>query len=286
MRRIDLHTHTHHSDGTLSPTELVREAAAAELVAIAVTDHDTTSALEEAMAEGERRGLEVIAGCEISTSLDGTSVHVLGHGFAPDHPLLQDLLARVRAAREERNARMRDRLEELGCALAMDEVRAHATGAIVARPHFAKAMVERGYVADQAEAFDRYLKDGGPGHVVVARSAPEEAVATICAAGGVASLAHPKQIGLPDRAAWLAFLEPLKAAGLGGLEVDHPSHKASDRTYFQELAETLDLVRSGGSDFHGSVKPGRVIGRGDGTIRVGYEVWERLSARRCAPDAS
>lgn len=286
MSRIDLHAHTTCSDGTLSPTALVEEAAAQGLAAVAITDHDTTEGLPEAFAAGERLGIEVIGGCEVSANYEGTSVHVLAHGITVGQEPLASVLVRVRSDREKRNTLMLERLTELGCPLEMEEVVRHASGRIVARPHFAWAMVDRGHVKNTRQAFDRYLKDGGPAHVVVARLTPLEAVTAIVASGGAASIAHPGQIGLPNREAWDAFLAPLAEAGLAALEVHHPRHDANDRDYFHALATDHGLLASGGSDFHGAMKPKIRLGRGDGTIDISYITWDALQSRRRPADPS
>jgi predicted metal-dependent phosphoesterase TrpH len=258
-------------------------ASAAGLVAVAVTDHDTIDGLAEAEAASAPNGIEVIRGCEISTSLDGRSVHVLAHGFPEHAPILDALLERARQARTERNAKILDRLASFDMPLGAEEVERHATGRVVARPHIAKAMVDRGYVPDSRTAFDRYLKDGGPAWVVVGRSSPAEAVTAVRDAGGAATIAHPRQIRLEGRATWERFFGELTDAGLVGIEVEHPGQRAEDRAFFGELADRFGLVRVGGTDFHGEVKPHIRIGTGDGTIDVGYETWERLRERRMAP---
>lgn len=283
MDRIDLHTHSKHSDGTLTPGDLVELAASQGLRAVALTDHDTTSGVEEAMETGARVGIEVITGCEVSTSYQRRSVHVLAHGVALDDPGFDAFLEGVRATRVERNRQMLARLAELDCPLEPEEIECHAEGRIVARPHFAQAMIDRGYVPDFRAAFDRYLKDGGPAYVIVDRTPPAEAVAAIRAAGGTATVAHPRQIALETDAAWDAFFGELVDAGLAGVEVYHPSHKTNHRAYFGALADRFGLVRSGGSDFHGTNKPRIKIGTGNGTIDVRYETWQRLNERRTEP---
>jgi 3',5'-nucleoside bisphosphate phosphatase len=280
MRRIDLHAHTSHSDGTFGPEAVVRLAAEAGLAAIAITDHDVTSALAAAEAEGRAAGVEVIAGCEISATLPSGIVHVLAWGFDPADAALQELLAEVRGGRVRRNERMLERLDELGVPVTAAEVAAHAEGDIVARPHFALAMVERGHVPDLRAAFDRYLADDGPAFVAAELPHPREAIGRVVAAGGVTAVAHPRQIGLQGRPAWRALFAELAASGLAGIEVDHPSHKAHHRRFFARLAEELGLVATGGSDFHGTNKPYLRLGEGDGTIAVPYETWERLQERR------
>lgn len=280
MSRIDLHAHTIHSDGTLTPTALVRLADEVGLSMLAVTDHDTTSGLEEARDEGRRTGIEVIAGCEVSTRIDAGNVHVLGLGFDPSHAGFQRFLAQVRERRDERNVRMLERLAQVGAPITMEEVRKHAHGRIVARPHIGRALVERGYVRDLREAFTQYLKDGGRAYVEVVAPHPTEAVKAIREAGGAAVLAHPGQIRLTGREAYDAFLRELVAAGLAGMEVWHPSHDSDDRAMFLALATQHGLVPSGGSDFHGETKPHIKLGTGDGTIAMERATWDALGARR------
>lgn len=279
MDRIDLHTHSDRSDGTDEPAAVIRLAADAGLGAIAITDHDTTDGIPTAREAGRRFGIEVIAGCEISTREHGRNVHVLGYGFREDDPTLEGLLARVRDGRAHRNAAMVRRLASLGMPMDLGEVEAYAKGEIVARPHFADAMRARGYIREISEAYERWIGDDGPGYVPLDVPTPGEAIRALHAAGGAAVLAHPRQLHL-DRDGKLG---PVVAAwrdeGLDGIEVQHPSHKPHHRKRYGKLAERLGLVVTGGSDYHGTHKPQIAIGRGDGTIEVAYETWERLRER-------
>jgi 3',5'-nucleoside bisphosphate phosphatase len=282
MPPIDLHAHTIYSDGTLTPTALVRLARESGLELLAVTDHDTTAGLDEARAEGRAQGVEILAGCEVSTRIPEGNVHVLGLGFDDRDTGLQRFLEGVRVARARRNVRMYERLAKLGMPLKPEDVERHALGGVVARPHFARAMVEAGYVPDLRAAFNQVLKDGGPGYVEVEAPAPREAIRALRAAGGVAVIAHPGQIQLDGRVAYDRFLAPLAAEGLAGIEVFHPSHDAEQRTMFLSLARAHDLVASGGSDFHGDNKPRIKLGVGDGTIRIDRATWDALARRRRA----
>jgi predicted metal-dependent phosphoesterase TrpH len=283
MRRIDLHSHTWYSDGSLSPTELVSLAAETGLAALAVTDHDATDGLAEARAAGERLGVEVIDGCEVSTSTPASVVHILAYAFDPHDAAFQALLARVRNDRQRRNEAMLERLEALGMPLRLEEVARHAVGRIVARPHFAQALLARGWVESVREAFDRFLRDGGPAWVRVEMPRPEEAIAAAAAAGGVTVLAHPRQMKLESERAYREAIGAFAEAGLAGVEVDHASNDATHRLLFRAIADDLGLVASGGSDFHGAAKPHIRLGEGDGSITVPYETWERLRERRGAP---
>lgn len=279
LPRIDLHAHTTHSDGSLEPEALVALAAEAGLAALAVTDHDTTSALPAAHAAGTHHGIEILDGCEITARVPSGIAHILAYAFDENHGGLQRLLARVREGREERNRRIHKKLEALGVPVDDHDVRRHAVGSIVARPHFARALVERGHVDTTRQAFDRYLKDRGPAYVRADVPTAGEAVEAVADSGGIAVLAHPRSLRLGTKEAMRSILGELADAGMVGIEVHHPSQDPQQRAMFRELAEELDLVVSGGSDFHGSAKPRIQIGSGDGTIDVRYDTWERLRER-------
>ncbi|MDA1196114.1 MAG: PHP domain-containing protein, partial [Planctomycetota bacterium] len=200
-RRIDLHAHTTHSDGTLAPAALVALAAEVGLHALAITDHDTTSALPEARAAAADLGVEIWTGCEVTCGMPSGIAHVLAYAFDEQDAGLQALLMRVRAGREERNTGIYERLEALGVPVTVAEVEQHADSPIVARPHFARALVAAGHVETVRQAFDRYLRDGGPAYVRPLVPPAPEAVAAVVAAGGVAVLAHPRSLKLGSRTA-------------------------------------------------------------------------------------
>ena len=279
MSRIDLHAHTRCSDGTATPAELMRLAHDLGLLAIALTDHDTLEGLAEAREAAVALGIELIEGCEISARIPQGSVHVLAYDFDTEDAGLARLLADVRSARVERNARMLERLDSLGYTLTMDEVVRHAEGEIIARPHFAAALVEQEYFSDAREVYTHVLGDGKPGYVMGDMPHPIDAVRTVANAGGVTAVAHPRQIRIHGHGAYLPFFQELRDAGLSGIEVDHPSHQPRDRRLFRKLTDELGLVPTGGSDFHGAHKPYIALGTGDGTIDVRYETWERLRSR-------
>jgi hypothetical protein len=250
MRRIDLHAHSNRSDGTFTPAELVRLAAERELDVVALTDHDTTDGLEEAFSEGGRRGVEVVPGVEFSAEFDHTSVHVLCYWMDVDDEGLQAELGRLRDDRFRRGELMVQRLRELGIKVDFERVREIAGEAAIVRPHIAQAMVEAGVVETEKEAFERYIGDGGPGHVAKHALDPVDAVALIRAAGGVCVLAHPgmwgDQSSVPD-----ALIERMADAGMRGLEVDHPDHTPEARDHYRRLAGEIGLIATGGSDCHG-----------------------------------
>jgi predicted metal-dependent phosphoesterase TrpH len=253
---IDLHSHTHASDGQHSPTELISKAASAGVTQLAVTDHDTLAGLAEATAAARERGLQLIPGIEISAFVDQREVHVLGHFVRTDDTKLLAFCQGVQGERTTRMERMVERMNGLGYTVGMGDVAAIAQGAQLCRPHLARALVARGHVSTTKEAFDRFLGDGKPGHVDREKLAAEEAIALIRQAGGTATLAHPavSKMGPLE-------IERLRNAGLAGLEVFHSDHNPNVRRKLLELARSLGLVPTAGSDFHGEkVAPGRVLG--------------------------
>jgi 3',5'-nucleoside bisphosphate phosphatase len=251
MTRIDLHTHSTHSDGTLAPAEVIRLGAERDLDVVALTDHDTTDGLPEALATGIKAGVEVVPGVEFSAEYLGTSVHILCYWMDADDPALQLELRRLREDRYRRGELMVEKLGSLGLPIAFERVREIAGDATIVRPHIAQAMVEAGIVQTEKEAFERYIGDGGPAHVAKHALDPLDAVALIEGAGGVSVLAHPgmwgDQSSVPDE-----LIERMAVAGMRGLEVDHPDQTPEARERYRELADRLGLIATGGSDCHGS----------------------------------
>lgn len=251
----DLHTHTTASDGQYTPSELVQMAKSHGLAAIAVTDHDTVDGLQEAVTAGEQWGLRVIPGIELSAR-EYPTFHILGYGFAPDAPALQELCRRMKARRDERNPRVLAFLREKGIELSLAEVTELAGGDIIGRPHFAQAMVRRGYVSSNREAFERYL-DTEEYHQKVERGKPSARVCieAIKASGGKVSLAHPYQIGIGD-GELDKLVEQLTGFGLDAIECYYPKYSPEQQAFYLRLAEKHRLHQTGGSDFHGErVKP-------------------------------
>lgn len=259
--RIDLHTHSVTSDGTDTPAELVRAAAAAGLDVVGLTDHDTFDGIAEAAAEAAVAGVRLVAGVEWSTQLDGQSVHLLGYGCDQLDDAVLTELERVRSGRLGRIPEMSRRLTALGVPVSVPEVQEMAgEAASVGRPHFADVMVAKGYVADRAEAFTLYLADDGPAFVARYATPLTGAIRLIHAAGGVAVLAHPWGRGRehvlgPD------VLRRLTAEyALDGIEVWHEDHDAHARAELARLAGELGLIPTGSSDYHGSGKRGHPLG--------------------------
>lgn len=252
--RVDLHVHTNASDGQYTPSEVVALARAFDLIAI--TDHDTTDGVAEARAAAAHHGAPLILpGIEISTAEDRGDVHMLGYFVRVDDAGFQDALRGFREARFRRGQMMVEKLARLGVHLEWARVEQIAAGA-VGRPHIARAMCEAGYVESVREAFNRYIGNDGPAYVARKRLTPEESVDLIHRAGGVAVFAHPALA-----AGWRDLLKGLVAAGLDGVEVNHPSNDERTRLELRALAAQHSLIMTGGSDFHGpAVKPGNGLG--------------------------
>jgi 3',5'-nucleoside bisphosphate phosphatase len=250
MPGIDLHTHSNRSDGTFEPAEVVRRAAALGLEVIALTDHDTTEGLDEAIAAGVEHGVEVVPGVELSAEYEKTSVHVLCYWPDVDDSGLQAELRRLRDDRFRRGERMVEKLQALGFDISFGRVAQIAGGGNIVRPHVAQAMVEAGIVDTEREAFDLYIADGKPAHVGKHALDPVDSVGVILGAGGICVLAHPgmwgDQTSVPDE-----LIERMAAAGMQGLEVVHTDHDEDKRAYYGKLAERLGLIPTGGSDCHG-----------------------------------
>lgn len=271
MSGIDLHTHTDRSDGTFAPAELVRRAAELQLDVVAVTDHDTSDGLAEALAAGAEAGIEVVPGVELSAEFEGTSVHVLCYWMDAEHAGLQGELGRLRDERLRRGELMVERLHALGMPVSFERVREIAGGGNIVRPHVAQAMVEAGVVASEKEAFDEWIGDGKPAHVPKHALHPVAATSLIREAGGLCVLAHPgmwgDQTSVPEQ-----LIEAMAEAGMVGLEVDHTDHSPEQREHYRKLAGRLDLIATGGSDCHGArYEPIRL-----GTSVCDPEAFERL----------
>jgi 3',5'-nucleoside bisphosphate phosphatase len=250
---IDLHTHSTASDGTLPPEQVIQAAAACGLKALALTDHDTIGGIPAAREAGERLGIRVITGVELSAFQDGHEVHVLALHLShleTLHKRLEDL----RASRFTRAEKIVDKLNVLGIQITLDEVLQQSNGGAVGRPHVARALIARGVVHDFRDAFMRYLGGNGSAFVPKDKLSIEDAIAIAHDAGALAIWAHPGDGGRRER------LEPLVAAGLDGVEIRHPSHSGEDIKRLQALTDFFGLVPSGGSDWHGATEGPRRLG--------------------------
>jgi len=279
---IDLHTHSTASDGSMSPSELVRHAYESGLSAMALTDHDTVAGVEEAFEEGARTGIEVIAGVEISVSPSEwgfmeheTEMHLLGYFFNGGYRALYPLLEDLRRKREQRNPKIIEKLNKLGFDITMEEVAAKAPGGVAGRGHIARVLMEKGYTNSMEEGFEKYLGTGKPAYVKKDKLTPEQGISAILESGGVPVLAHPVLLDLqPGQLA--AVLERLKKAGLKGIEALYSENSPEQTRELLELAVRTGLKVTGGSDFHGVYKPKIKIGTGRGDLRVPYRLLEEL----------
>ncbi len=271
---IDLHSHTTESDGTFSPEELVDLAINSGLDALAITDHDTFSGFEKARPFAEKAGLDLVRGIELNSrlTLSGSNQSRHAHllGYFPVEPPRQefvDWLGREREDRRNRNRKLADALREQGVELSLEEVERRGKS-LTGRAHFAQALLEKGYVRTFEEAFSRFLGENAPSYVERQSLTTEEAIQRIIAGGGLPVVAHPVRLSLP-RESEREELTRLKAAGLRGLEIYHSDHPPELQAHYRQLAEDLDLFPTGGSDFHGTIKPSVQLGTGlRGNIRV------------------
>jgi hypothetical protein len=282
---IDLHAHTTASDGSFSPTELVHEALALGLVALAVTDHDTIGGLSEAQSVAAEAGLDLVCGVELSVEDDAGRFHLLGLLFDPDHPKLTSTLASIRGSRAKRNEQMAVRMAELGLPVTMDDVRAQAgdKGEVIARPHFAKALLKAGMVNSVQDAFDRYLATGKPLYMPKEVLTPHDAIALIHEAGGLAIMAHPGLVPLSDSAFAERLAQLVADSGMDGIEAYYSQHTPAQTERFLSLAQRFNLAISGGSDFHGTAKPhvplGIVYQKRSASAEIIHALRERLATR-------
>jgi hypothetical protein len=280
--RIDLHAHTNESDGTLTPLELVALAGEKNLRALAITDHDTLSGYQGARKPAEEAGLELVCGIELNTRMGsegpylGRSVHLLAY-FPNGGPTtgFERWLEHEQAERRDRNGRLASKLQRQGIPITLEEVEARGRS-LAGRPHFARLLVEKGYARNIEEAFGKYLGEGALCFVARQSKTAEEVIGVVRSAGGVPVIAHPIRLDLPPKEE-RELLERYRSAGLIGLEIFHSEHTPTLQAHYQQLAEALDLLPTGGSDFHGAAKPKVQLGSGiDDNVRVPYAFWERL----------
>lgn len=266
---IDLHVHTTASDGRCTPRQLVERAARAGVIVIAVTDHDTVAAVTEVQSAAQARGIEVVAGIEITAVEGGRDVHMLGYFINPDDSALAVFLSQQRAQRIARVEALAVRLAELGMPIDVEPLLAHVPqqgGRSVGRPQIARAMIAAGYVADTREAFERWLATGRPAFVPRSGAPPVDVIDIVHAAGGLASLAHPGQTQVDARIATYA------EAGLDAIEVYHPDHDADAIERYRRIATQQKLLVTGGSDFHGDEEHGGE----PGAVALSMDEWIRL----------
>ncbi|CCO22952.1 PHP domain-containing protein [Maridesulfovibrio hydrothermalis] len=278
MPAIDLHTHSTASDGTFTPAELVKAAKEAGLVAIALTDHDTMDGLPEALEAGVKHGIEVIPGCELSVRSKTGVLHIVGLWVDPYSETLKRAFNEVRNRRISRNEGMVANLQKLGIDITMEEIRTEAPGT-VGRPHMARILVAKKVVKNFEEAFNDYLGSNGKAYIPKNNISPEEAFELLKSTNATSILAHPFLLS-SDEEVLDREVAKLKNYGLEGIEVYYNSHSIEMTGICKRLARKYDLMPSGGSDFHGFVKPDIMIGKGTGNLFVHHSVLDDLKSFR------
>ena len=283
---IDLHTHTDASDGTLSARELIQSAARLGLEALAITDHDTFDGYDRAVPCAAELGLDLVCGVELSTKYGGRTVHLLGY-FLEGEPgaEFRKWIEDLQQGRRMRNRKLADLLQSNGFDITLEEVQRRG-GNLPGRPHFAALLVEKGYAASMQQAFDRFLDESAPCYVP--REEPDfgESAGRILAAGGLPSLAHPGRVS-KSMPILEEYVDGMRTLGLRALEVFHSDHSNEDTCFYESLASRLSLAVTGGSDFHGEMKPRVALGTGiDGKLNVPRRVLDdlRSASRSLKPE--
>ena len=271
--------HSTYSDGSDTPAELVRQAERANLAAIALTDHDTLDGIGPLLEAARDSKMRVIGGTELSLAYENATLHLLGYLVDPANEPLREHLSRIRNARDERNHQIAARLQELELPIDYEEVSNEAGGDVIGRPHFARVLMRKGIVGSFNEAFDLYLARGAKAYVDRRRLAIPEAIAAVREAGGVPVLAHPfltEDAADPEKLREL--LRQMTDWGLLGLEVWYTDHSEWQTAHYLELAREFGLLTTGGSDYHGQIRPDIAIGRGQGELRVPDEALDHVLA--------
>ncbi len=271
---IDLHSHSTCSDGTLTPSEVVKLAKEKELAAIALTDHDTIKGLPEALEAGRKYGIEVITGIEFSVT-EKAPMHILGLNFSMDCPEITNTLDELVKNREIRNIQVIEKLKDLGFDVSLEEMLEFTTSPVTGRSQIARVMIKKGYVSSVKEAFEKYLRFGSPAYVKRKSLSAEKAIEIIKKSGGKAILAHLNQTKLPDEDLYVLLTE-LKQLGLDGVEGYYTEYSDDMNIRYRKIADDLGLIISGGSDFHGTNKDGYELGTGNGNLRIPYSLLENI----------
>ena len=279
MELVDLHVHTSFSDGTLSPSQVVSLAASKQLKAIAVTDHDTVDGIDEALRFAEHVDLEVIAGTELSCMYKNKEIHMLGFFLDCGTPGLLEALSHQRESRDRRNMEMMRRLAEDGIVFTTEDLTGGNTDTVVTRAHFARVLVEKGYVKTTDQAFRKYLDHSKKYCPPKEGFAPEEAIRLILSAGGFPAIAHPMLYKMNYKEIGQMIVE-FKSYGLQGVEVYYSAHCQYESAQLREICLKTSLLPTGGSDFHGSNKPDIDIGSGRGGLRVPYLLLQDIKKYR------
>ena len=276
MKIVDLHVHSCRSDGTLTPSELVDLALQKGLSAFALTDHDTTAGLDEAIGYAQGRDIEVIPGIEFSTEYKGRDIHILGLAIDWHSAAFEKRIRAFVDSRVERNRKMCENLSGAGIDISYEKLLTAFPGAVVTRAHYARYLLDHGYVKSLPEAFERYVGDHTPYFVPRQKVTPVQAVELILQAKGLPILAHPTLYHM-GKDALQTLVSLLKEAGLVGIEAVYSTYSAGEEREMRQLAARNGLLISGGSDFHGSNKPGLELATGyHGKLVIPFDIWERF----------
>lgn len=278
-RIIDLHTHTTESDGSFTPEELIEEAKRAGLSAIAITDHDTVSAIPKAMPAALKNQIELIPGIEFSTDYYGKEIHVVGLYIDITNEKLLKKIKEFKECRAGRNAVIIQKLQEEGFAITMEELTSENPDCVITRANIARFLYEHGMLPSIQTAFEKYIGDHCKCYVNRFKITPSEAVKLIKETGGIAILAHPLLYHMND-ASLLKLILEMKEAGLDGIEAIYCTYSSKEERHMKALAQKNGLLISGGSDFHGSTKPKLALGTGYGKLHVPYTVLDAIKAAR------
>ena len=279
MGFVDLHVHSNASDGTFSPSQVVELAKNAGLDAFALTDHDTTAGVPEALEKGRDLNIEVIPGIEVSSSFDGTEIHILGLFVNSDDPVLAAMLEKMRISRDRRNEKMLENLAADGISFTKEEICGDNPDTIITRAHIAHALVAKGICSGMDQAFKKYLQYGGRYCPQKEHLSPEEVVKTLISNGAFVALAHPFQYKFGDKKTE-ELIAHMADLGMKGLEVYHSSNNKLESMKLQEMAVRHHLLPTGGSDFHGGNKPDISMGTGRGGLRVSSLLLEDIKRER------
>lgn len=279
MGFVDLHVHSNASDGTFSPSQVVELAKNAGLDAFALTDHDTTAGVPEALEKGRDLNIEVIPGIEVSSSFDGTEIHILGLFVNSDDPVLAAMLEKMRISRDRRNEKMLENLAADGISFTKEEICGDNPDTIITRAHIAHALVAKGICSGMDQAFKKYLQYDGRYCPQKEHLSPEEVVKTLISNGAFVALAHPFQYKFGDKKTE-ELIAHMADLGMKGLEVYHSSNNKLESMKLQEMAVRHHLLPTGGSDFHGGNKPDISIGTGRGGLRVSSLLLEDIKRER------
>lgn len=276
---IDLHIHSNASDGSVTPKGIIDLACGLELSAVALTDHDTVSGLPEFMDYGRNFSIHTVPGVEISAALQSNEVHIVGLFIDYNSKELNEFLFRIRQDRDRRNISMISKLLSLGYEISIDEVLAVAEGETVGRPHFAKILMEKGYFSEVRDVFEKCLRRGAPAYCPRKIPKPEEVIFEIHKAGGLAIWAHPVYKRNDERSYVRRTIRKLKDMGIDGVECYYSSYSPEQQKMMLDITSEFNLLRSGGSDFHGQNQPSVFLGTGTGSLQVPERIYFELEAK-------